>query len=92
MATITLRQANVVSSVGGTVKGSPLTNAEVDNNFANINVQTNENTNEISNVTSNVGVLTNLTTTATDNIVVAINEVRATAVANDPIPFAIALG
>lgn len=38
MATITLRQSNVVTSTGGSVKGSPLTNAEVDNNFANLNV------------------------------------------------------
>ena len=38
MATIILRQSNVVTSTGGTVKGSPLTNAEVDNNFANLNV------------------------------------------------------
>jgi hypothetical protein len=38
MATIILRQSNVVTSTGGSVKGSPLTNAEVDNNFANLNV------------------------------------------------------
>lgn len=41
MATIILRQANVVSSPGATIKGSPLSNSEVDNNFANINVQLN---------------------------------------------------
>lgn len=41
MATIILRQSNVVTSTGGTVKGSPLTNAEVDNNFANLNVAVN---------------------------------------------------
>ncbi len=39
MATIILRQANVVTTPGGVVKGSPLTNSEVDNNFANVNVE-----------------------------------------------------
>lgn len=39
MASIILRQSNVITSPGATVKGSPLTNAEVDNNFANLNVQ-----------------------------------------------------
>jgi len=39
MATIILRQANVFNSPNATVKGSPLTNSEVDNNFANINVE-----------------------------------------------------
>lgn len=82
MATITLRQANVVTSTGGTVKGSPLTNAEVDNNFANLNVEVN-----------NIGDLDLLDTTANSNIVVAINEVKAGIVGIvDPIPFAIALG
>lgn len=42
MAIITLRQANVVSSPGAVIKGSPLTNSEVDNNFANINVEVSE--------------------------------------------------
>lgn len=42
MATIILRQSNVVSSPGAVVKGSPLTNSEVDNNFANINVELSE--------------------------------------------------
>lgn len=63
MAIITLRQANAVISTGATVKGSPLTNSEVDNNFSNINVE--------------IGVLSNLSTTAKDNVVVAINEVRS---------------
>lgn len=39
MAFITLRQANVVTAPNATIKGSPLTNSEVDNNFANINIQ-----------------------------------------------------
>lgn len=44
-----------------TVKGAPLTNLEVDNNFSNINVE--------------IGVLADLSTTAKDNLVAAINEV-----------------
>ena len=60
MATIILRDAGSISSPGSTAKGSPLTNLEVDNNFSNINVT--------------LGVLTNLTTTAQGNLVVAINE------------------
>lgn len=39
MATIILRQANVFNSPNATIKGSPLINSEVDNNFANINVE-----------------------------------------------------
>lgn len=66
MATLVLR----------TVKGTPLTNAEVDGNFSNIN--------------SEVGVVANLTTTAKANLVIAVNEVKASI--QDPIPFAIALG
>lgn len=64
MAFITLRQANVVTSPGATIKGSPLTNAEVDNNFANINLV--------------IGFRENLTTNETDNVVAAINEVDST--------------
>jgi len=41
MATIILRQSNVVFSTGNVIKNSPLTNAEVDNNFANLNVAVN---------------------------------------------------
>lgn len=52
-----------------TVKGSPLTNYEVDNNFSNLNVWANT-------VDSNVGVLSSLTTTEKSNIVFAVNEVR----------------
>jgi len=53
-----------------TVKGTPLTNYEVDNNFSNLNTFGDV-------VSSNIGVLTNLTTTAKGNIVVAINELAA---------------
>ena len=69
MATITLRQANVVSSTGGTVKGSPLTNAEVDNNFANLNVIAN-------NLDTNTGPVSSLTTNFKGNLVFALNELR----------------
>jgi hypothetical protein len=55
MATIILRQSNVVTSTGGTVKGSPLTNAEVDNNFANLNVVVNGLTSNVANITYPVG-------------------------------------
>ena len=65
MATIVLRL----------VKGTPLTNAEVDNNFSNLNV-------ELGNVSSNVGARALLTTTATSNVVVAINEVLTRATSN----------
>lgn len=51
-----------------TVKGSPLTNLEVDNNFSNINVE--------------LGVLTNLATTAKSNLVSAINEVASESTSN----------
>lgn len=51
------------------VKGSPLTNQEVDGNFSNLNT-------EIGVVNSNVGVLPNLTTTTKANLVNAINEIN----------------
>lgn len=38
MAEITLRAAGSIASANATVKGSPLTNLEVDNNFSNINI------------------------------------------------------
>lgn len=60
MATLTLRL----------VKGSPLTNSEVDNNFSSINT-------EVSTVNSNIGILSALTTTAKSNLVVAVNEVNS---------------
>jgi hypothetical protein len=50
-----------------TVKGSPLTNLEVDNNFSNLNTFTGV-------VDSNIGVLSALTTTESSNIVFAVNE------------------
>jgi hypothetical protein len=56
------------------VKGSPLTNSEVDNNFSNIN-------NEVGIVNGNIGVLTNLTTITKANLVSAVNELRANALA-----------
>ena len=60
--------------------GVPLTNAQVDNNFSQLNTWGNT-------INSNVGVLSNLTTSATGNIVVAINEINAAVTA-----IAIALG
>jgi hypothetical protein len=50
-----------------TVKGTPLTNLEVDNNFSNLNIYSGE-------VDANIGVLSALTTSATSNIVFAVNE------------------
>jgi len=49
--------------------GVPLTNAQVDNNFSQLNAFGNT-------INSNVGILSNLTTTATGNIVVSINEIK----------------
>jgi hypothetical protein len=69
MATIILRQSNVVTSTGGSVKGSPLTNAEVDNNFANLNVV-------INTEVANSGPVTSLTTNFKGNLVFALNELR----------------
>ena len=63
MATIILRQSSVVSDPSATIKGSPLSNAEVDNNFANINIS--------------IGVLSDLTTGGKANIVIATNEVKS---------------
>jgi len=60
--------------------GVPLTNAQVDNNFSQLNAFGNT-------INGNVGVLTNLTTSANGNIVVAINEINAAVTA-----IAIALG
>jgi hypothetical protein len=61
MATILLRTANSISHTGATVKGTPLTNSEVDNNFSNINIT--------------LGVLSNLSTSANANLVAAINSI-----------------
>lgn len=62
MATLILRESTSLSSPGSTAKGSPLTNNEVDNNFSNLNIA--------------IGVNTNLSTSNTSNLVVAINEVN----------------
>ena len=67
MATLVLRN----------VKGTPLTNTEVDGNFSNLY--------------SDIGIVTNLTTTAKSNLVVALNEVNASVVPAS-ILYAIALG
>jgi hypothetical protein len=65
MASLTLRL----------VKGTPLTNQEVDDNFSNINT-------EVTNDKANVGILANLTTTAKSNIVAAINEIASESTSN----------
>ena len=79
MATLVLR----------TVKGSPLTNLEVDGNFSNILtevgiVYNTANTifNSANTINSNVGVLSNLITTATSNLVAAINEIASESTTN----------
>jgi hypothetical protein len=53
-----------------TVKGTPLTNIEVDNNFSNLNTFGDV-------VSANIGVLTNLTTITQANVVNAVNEIKA---------------
>jgi hypothetical protein len=53
-----------------TVKGTPLTNLEVDNNFSNISTYANT-------IDANIGLLASLTTTATGNIVAAVNSVKS---------------
>ena len=91
MATIILRQAGSIVSPGSSVKGTPLTNLEVDNNFSNINIEigvlsdltTSGKANlvvAVNELDSNVGSLAVLTTTAKGNLVAAINEVKATTV------------
>jgi len=65
MATLVLR----------TVKGTPLTNSEVDGNFSNINSEVGTVFNTANTINSNVGVLSNLTTTEKSNLVAAINEI-----------------
>lgn len=57
------------------VKGSPLTNAEVDGNFSNVN-------SEITALTSNVGIISNLNTTNKSNLVSAINEIASESTSN----------
>jgi hypothetical protein len=53
-----------------TVKGTPLTNLEVDNNFSNISTYANT-------IDANIGLLASLTTTATGNIVAAVNSIKS---------------
>ena len=53
-----------------TVKGTPLTNLEVDNNFSNISTYANT-------IDANVGLLASLTTTDTSNIVAAVNSIKS---------------
>ena len=65
----------MASLVLRTVKGSPLTNAEVDGNFSNIN-------SEVTVVNSNVGILSSLTTSAKSNLVAAINEIASESTSN----------
>jgi len=50
-----------------TVLGVPLTNIQVDNNFSNLSTYANT-------IDANVGLLASLTTSATSNIVIAVNE------------------
>jgi hypothetical protein len=84
MANIILRVSGSIASTGATVKGSALTNYEVDNNFSNLNIAVNTSTNGLSNVitglasvNANVGVLSNLLTSNTSNLVSAINELKS---------------
>lgn len=72
MATLVLR----------TVKGTPLTNAEVDGNFSNINTELGVVFNRANTINSNVGVLSNLTTSEKSNIVAAINEIASESTSN----------
>jgi hypothetical protein len=53
-----------------TVKGTPLTNLEVDNNFSNISTYANT-------IDANIGLLASLTTTDTSNIVAAVNSIKS---------------
>lgn len=63
MTILTLRDSGSITSPGATVKGAPLTNLEVDNNFSNLNIS--------------IGSLESLTTGANSNIVVAVNEINS---------------
>ncbi len=57
------------------VKNTPLTNLEVDNNFSNLN-------SDISLTNANVGLLSQLTTFNTSNLVAAINEIASESTSN----------
>ena len=58
MSTITLRS----------VKGSPLTNTEVDNNFSNLNTDKMEKTNNLSDLSSAATARTNLSVYSTTEV------------------------
>lgn len=77
MATIITRE------LGATAKGSPLSNAEVDNNFINLNTEVGEKTVK----SANLGDLTNVTAARTNLQVYSQAEVDDQAIA-----MAIALG
>lgn len=69
-----------------TVKGSPLLNIEVDNNFSNLNTFGQV-------VSSNVGIISNLITEANSNVVAAVNELKNTTFSKgSTFALAIALG
>jgi hypothetical protein len=72
----------MASLVLRTVKGSPLTNSEVDGNFSNINTEVGVVYNTANTINSNVGVLSNLTTSAKANLVAAINEIASESTSN----------
>lgn len=71
MAFITLRQGNASPSANATVKGSPLTNDEVDNNFANLNISKLEVANAVTTATSDTVVLRDINASITANILYA---------------------
>lgn len=62
MATIILRDSGSLAAPGAVVKGLPLTNLEVDNNFSNLSIS--------------LGINSNLNTSSNANIVIALNEVN----------------
>jgi len=60
MADIILRTAGSIASANATVKGSPLTNFEVDNNFSNINIVVDSLSNVFSTTTGQATITGNL--------------------------------
>ena len=70
----------VTRETGGTAKGSPLTNAEVDTNFINLNTDKMEKASNLSDLTNAATARTNLDVYST------------TEVSNEAIAMAIALG
>ena len=77
MATIITRE------LGATAKGSPLSNAEVDNNFINLNTEVGEK----AEIASNLGDLENVSTARTN-----LQVYSQTETVNQAIAMAIALG